>query len=157
MLALDALTAVYPDAKFLWTHRDPADVIGSVCSLIAHTRSWVSDRAEGDELGRQQLEVWAEAVRRALAFRDRVGESGFADVSWADLQTDPVGAVSDAFDRLGLGFGSGEERAAVEAWARAHPPEAHGRHQFDLAEFGLDRESVRDRFGPYLERFVVGP
>ncbi len=153
MLALDDLRAAYPAAKFLWTHRDPADVLGSVCSLIAYTRSWVSGRDEADELGRQQLAVWAEAVRRALAFRDRVGESYFADLSFAALQTDPVGAVSEAFDRLSLGVG--EERAALEDWARAHPPEVHGRHEFDLAEFGLDPATVRDQFGPYLERFVV--
>ena len=157
MLALDALVGAYPDAKFLWTHRDPALVLGSVCSLIAYTRSWVSDRVEGDQLGRQQLAVWAEAVRRALAFRDRVGESRFADLSFAALQSDPVGAVSDAFDKLGLGLG--EERAALETWARAHPPQAHGRHEFDLADFGLDPGSVREQFGPYLERFAadVGP
>jgi hypothetical protein len=34
MLSLDALDAVYPDARFLWTHRDPAAVLGSVCSMV---------------------------------------------------------------------------------------------------------------------------
>ena len=53
----------------------------------------MSDRAEGEELGHQQLAVWSEAIRRALAFRDRVGESGFADLTHPSLQTDPVGAV----------------------------------------------------------------
>ena len=153
MLALDALVAAYPDAKFVWTHRDPAAVLGSVCSLIAYTRSWVSDRAEGDELGHEQLAVWAEAIRRALAFRDRLGESRFADSTHAALQTDPVGAVSDALDKLGLPLGEG--RGAVDSWARAHPPEAHGRHEFDLGEFGLDAASVRAQFGAYLERFAV--
>ena len=53
MLALDHLRAVYPAAKFVWTHRDPAPVLGSVCSLIAYTRSWVSDRNDADELGQR--------------------------------------------------------------------------------------------------------
>ena len=113
----------------------------------------MSDRAEGEELGHHQLAVWSEAIRRALAFRDQVGESGFADLTHTALQTDPVGAVADAFDRLGLDLG--EERAAVESWARDHPPEAHGRHEFDLGEFGLDAGSVREQFGAYLERFAV--
>jgi Sulfotransferase family len=154
MLALDALFGAYPDAKFLWTHRDPAPVLGSVCSLIAYTRSWVSDRVDGEELGREQLSVWTEAIRRALDFRERLGESRFADLTHAALQSDPVGAVSDALGKLGVGLGD-EERVAVDAWARAHPPEAHGRHEFHLDEFGLDAESVRARFGPYLERFAV--
>ncbi len=44
MFALDAFVEVYPNAKFLWSHRDPAKVLGSVCSLIAYIRSWSSDR-----------------------------------------------------------------------------------------------------------------
>src|SRR6202023_1770131 len=63
MLSLDALTTAYPGAMFLWTHRDPADVLGSVCSLIAYTRSWVSDRDDSRELGAQQVELWSEALR----------------------------------------------------------------------------------------------
>ena len=66
MLALEPLLESYPDARFLWTHRDPAEVLGSVCSLIAYTRSWVSDRTDSD-LGQEQVELWAEALRRAIA------------------------------------------------------------------------------------------
>ncbi len=56
MLALDYLRDVYPGSKFVWTHRDPAAVLGSVCSLIAYTRSWASDRSDPVELGREQLD-----------------------------------------------------------------------------------------------------
>jgi hypothetical protein len=151
MLALDALSAAYPGALFLWTHRDPAAVLGSVCSLISYTRSWVSDRDDADELGRAQLALWSEAIRRALEFRDRVGEERFADVPFDDLQTDPVGALAAAYQRLGLEFGEG--RAGVEEWAVAHRPRSLGVHTFDLGEFGLDADSVRSEFAAYLERF----
>ena len=107
MFALDDLLASYPNARFLWSHRDPAAVLASVCDLIAYTRSWVSDRDDADELGAGELELWAEAVRRAMDFRARVGaESGsrFADVAHADLQTDPVGAVARAYETIGIDF-----------------------------------------------------
>ncbi len=151
MLALDELRAVYPGAKFLWTHRDPAAVLGSVCSLIAFTRSWVSDRDDAAELGRQQLVLWIEAVRRAVDFRERVGESCFADLSFDALQTEPVAAIEDAYARLGLELGAGRE--AVATWARDHPPGAHGTHEFALDEFGLEPDAVREQFAPYLDRF----
>src|SRR5262249_12685529 len=32
-MALDALVATYPDARFVMTHRDPLQVIASTCSL----------------------------------------------------------------------------------------------------------------------------
>ena len=151
MLALDDLHATYPDAKFLWTHRDPAAVLGSVCSLIAYTRSWVSDQADPEELGAEQLTLWAEAIRRAMAFRHRIGEEHFADVRFDALQTDPVGAVANAYQRLGIQLGGG--RSQVEEWARAHPPRSHGVHEFALDGFGLDAPMVRGRFTAYLDRF----
>ena len=151
MLALDDARAAYPEAKFLWTHRDPAEVLGSVCSLISYTRSWVSDRDDADELGREQLDLWSEAIRRAMDFRSRIGEEWFADIHFDSLQTDPVGAVVAAYDRLGIRVG--DARAPLEAWAAAHPPHAHGTHEFALDEFGLDESTVRDRFSDYLERF----
>ncbi|MGO8870054.1 MAG: sulfotransferase family protein [Acidimicrobiales bacterium] len=151
MLALDDLHAVYPDARFLWTHRDPAAVLGSVCSLIAYTRSWVSDRSDPVELGAEQLALWAEAVRRAMDFRRRIGEERFADVSFDALQTDPVGAVAAAYERVGIRLGAGRPR--VGEWARHHPPNAGGVHEFALDEFGLEASAVRDRFADYLDRF----
>jgi hypothetical protein len=154
MLALDELREAYPSAKFLWTHRDPATVLGSVCSLIAYTRSWVSDRDDAVELGRGQLDLWAEAVRRALDFRDRVGEASFADLRFDDLQSRPVDALADAYRGLGLELGDG--RAAVETWAREHPPGARGVHEFALEDFGLEADAVRARFAGYLDRFGTG-
>jgi hypothetical protein len=151
MLALDALRSSYPSAKFLWTHRDPAAVLGSVCSLMAYTRSWASDRDDAEELGAGQLLLWAEAIRRALDFRDRIGEEYFADITHAELQSDPVGALAGAYGRLGLELGEG--RGPVAAWARAHPPGAGGVHEFALEDFGLDAEAVRQRFSDYLDRF----
>jgi hypothetical protein len=153
MLALDSLTDVYPEARFLWTHRDPAEVLGSVCSLIAYTRSWVSDRNDPD-LGAQQVALWAEALRRAMAFRRRVSESRFADVYFGDLNADPVGTVQRAYDRLGLVLGD-DARRRMAAWADDNPRGAHGAHEYALEEFGLDGDDVRDEFRFYVEYFDV--
>jgi hypothetical protein len=152
MLSMDALNETYPDARFLWTHRDPAEVMGSVCDLLGYCRSWVSDRDDSAELGEQQLQIWTEALRRAIAFRDKVGESRFADIRHADLQTDPVGAFERAYDGLGLTM-SEEARTAITHWASEHRRGDHGEHAFDLGQFGLDAAGVRNEFAFYLDRF----
>jgi hypothetical protein len=154
MLSLDALAESYPDARFLWTHRDPAAVLGSVCSLISYTRSWVSDRDDDATMGVQQLDLWAEALRRAMAFRARVGEARFADVAFEQLQADPVTVIEQSYDTLGVDFGP-SSRAAVGRWAAEHPPGAHGTHEFALSDFGLDAGAVRRRLASYLDRFSV--
>jgi hypothetical protein len=152
MFALDALLEAYPNAKFLWSHRDPAKVLGSVCSLIHYIRSWASDRDDALELGEEQLERWWEAVSRAMDFRTRVGDDRFADLAFADLQDDPVDALGHAYERIGVAFGA-DSRHAVERWAKQHEPGSHGAHSYDLADFGLGVDRVRARFAPYLEAF----
>jgi hypothetical protein len=154
MFALDDLLAAYPDARFLWSHRDPAAVLGSVCSLVHYTRSWSSDRDDAAELGPEMLERWAVAVERAMDFRARVGDERFADVPFTALQDDPVQAIAAAYERIGLAF-SDRSRAAVTDWASHHQPGSHGSHRYELADFGIDAESIRARFAPYVQTYAA--
>lgn len=152
MLSLDALDEAYPEARFLWTHRDPAEVLGSVCSLIAYLWRMVSDGGDPAELGAREVEIWTEALSRAIAFRDRVGEERFADVVFTDLNADPVGTVESAYQRLGLSL-SDEAHRAMERWAAENPRGGRGAHEYALEDFALDPAGVRDRFALYLARF----
>ncbi len=155
MLALDRLLETYPDARFLWTHRDPAEVLGSVCSLISYTRSWVSDRVDAD-LGERQIDLWSEALARAMAFRNAAGEERFADIGFGDLNADPVSTVERAYGQLGLAL-SEEGTRRMSDLAAANPRGAHGVHEYALEEFGIDPREVRKRFAFYVDRFDLGP
>ncbi|SPM26557.1 sulfotransferase family protein [Mycobacterium terramassiliense] len=152
MFALDALVEAYPNAKFLWSHRDPARVMASVCSLIQYVRSWSSDRNDARELGAEQVDSWVEAVRRAMDFRTRHGDERFADVSFADLQTDPVRALQTSYESLGLSF-TDATLQSVTRWAQGHRPGSRGTHEYDLADYGLTPDGVRERFADYLATY----
>ena len=152
MFALDALIEAYPNAKFLWSHRDPTKVLGSVCSLIAYVRSWSSDRDDAKELGAEQLECWAEGVRRAMDFRNRFGDNRFVDVSFADLQADPIDTLESSYAQLGLALTSAARRR-VQEWAGNHQPGSRGEHSYQLADYGLTPEQVRERFADYLAAY----
>jgi hypothetical protein len=152
MFALDALVEAYPDAKFLWSHRDPAKVLGSVCSLIQYVRSWSSDRDDAQELGAEQLDCWVEAIRRAMDFRKRFGDNRFVDVSFADLNSDPVGTLERSYEQLRLTFTAVARRQAQE-WADGHRPGSRGEHNYQLADYGLTEERVREQFSEYLATY----
>jgi Sulfotransferase family len=152
MLYLDALVAEYPNAKFLWNHRDPARVLASVCSLIAYCRTWVSDRDDRPTIGEEQLSIWAEAIRRAIDFRDRVGDARFADLPFAEIQSHPVAAINRAYTQLDIPF-SASSHAAIQQWADSHKPGAHGQHVSRLEDFGLNLNQVHTAFGGYTQRF----
>jgi len=152
MFALDALVEAYPNAKFLWSHRDPAKVMASVCSLIRYVRGWSSDRHDPRELGAEQVDSWVEGVRRAMDFRNRAGNDRFADVSFAALQTDPVHTLRTSYESLGLNF-TDATLNSVKQWAEGHKPGSRGAHDYDLADYGLTPEGVRERFADYLAAY----
>ncbi|BBZ67262.1 sulfotransferase [Mycolicibacterium insubricum] len=152
VFALDALVETYPNARFMWSHRDPAKVMGSVCSLIKYVRSWSSDRDDAHELGAEQLASWVEGIRRAMDFRRRVGDERFADVSFAELQSSPVSTLERAYRQLGLEFTETSRRTAGD-WAQSHRPGSRGAHDYDLADYGLTPEQVRASFAEYLATY----
>jgi hypothetical protein len=85
---LDAILAVFPDARFVMTHRDPAAVLGSVCSLIATMYEMTGKPPPPQRIGQSELTSWAEAMRRLLAVRAHIGEARFADVHFHELNAD---------------------------------------------------------------------
>ena len=63
-----------------------------------------------------------------------------------------MGALGAAYERIGVEFPAAS-RDAVTSWAKSHEPGAHGQHSYDLADFGLEADQVRERFAPYLDSY----
>jgi len=148
---LEALLAAFPDAGFVWTHRDPVRAIPSVCSLNFAFR--LPDRAPDPKLhGQTQLELWARGIERTLAMRRRLGPQRFFDVEQREIAEDPLGVVR----RIGAHFGfevSGAALAAMRAFRAANPRGRHGEHSYRPEDYGLSAGQIRDRFAEYLEAY----
>jgi hypothetical protein len=151
---LDALTAAYPDVRIVWTHRDPAKVLPSVCKLLAIIRAMCSEHVDLHTLGRAELALWSEAMRRGLAFRRRFGETAFADVFMDDLVARPIETVADVYGRFGLPFTAEAERG-MRAWLAENPQHKHGAPRYTLAEFGIELDAVRAAFREYTQHFDI--
>ena len=150
---LDAVLAVFPDARFVVTHRDPAAVLGSVCSLLATMHELTGPPPDARALGRGELALWQEAMRRLVAVRERE-PARFTDVHFHELVADPVAAIASAYQQLGLPFTAEAERR-IAAHATAHPRGRLGDHRYRLEDWGLDRPGVHAAFSFYTERCGV--
>jgi hypothetical protein len=149
---LDALLAALPGATVVLLHRHPHVAVASYASLIRTLRLAYCDDVSSEEIGRQALERTATAMRRALDVRAGPLGAAVVDVSYDDLVRDPVAAVRTVYAACGRSLDAGVD-AAVRAWVVAHPPQRHGPHRYDLAEFGLTGDQVDAAFGDYMERF----
>jgi hypothetical protein len=150
LFGLDALLEVFPDANIVVTHRDPLQVIPSLCSLAAGFRGILTDRLDLRRLGAEFAEAMAVGPRRAIAARAAADPSRFFDVSYRRLTADPVGTVRDACARFGYDFTPAYE-ARVRRRLADHPQHKHGVHRYHLADFGLDAPSVNRHFDFYRE------
>ncbi|MDT5014394.1 MAG: hypothetical protein QOD39_554, partial [Mycobacterium sp.] len=88
----------------------------------------------------------------AMDFRKRFGDNRFVDVSFADLNSDPIATLETSYEQLGLTF-SEEARRRVRQWADGHERGSRGEHTYDLADYGLTEEHVRASFSDYLATF----
>jgi hypothetical protein len=152
-LELEALHRIYPDARFVITHRDPVPVIASACSIIGFVRGFASEKRDPIGLGREQLAMWTDAMQALVRFRERHPSARFADLQFRDLNADPIGTLENCYAQLELPFtGAARERCAK--WAADHRRGRRGRHGYRLEDYGLDPHQVRAAFAPYLERFA---
>ena len=151
---LDALFAVFPEAKIVHTHRHPAITQASFCSMIAHGRGVFSDAVDPEEIGREWLRKVGRLVRRALDTRRRRGEDRFLDVYYRDLVRDPTRQIERVYDFIGVSLGR-ETRKQIELARRRNRRHKYGIHEYRLDDFGLTREMVAEEFAEYWKRFAV--
>jgi hypothetical protein len=156
MHALDALDRVYPDARFVMTHRDIASVIPSVSAVMSALGGMLTDRPDPAYLGRHNTELWETALHRAIAFRDGGGESRFFDIAFADMQSDPIAVVRRLYAWLGDDLTPTAE-ARMREWWDTNSRDRQGAHSYRPADYGLDIDELRQRFQFYSERFDVPP
>ena len=153
-IALDALTAVYPDVRLVLLHRDPIVLCASVCSLISTLSGTFSDAGHSAYVTEHWPAMLEESVRRIEAFRVAHPEHPIVDVQYADLVRDALPTVEDLYAACGKELDAGA-REAMAAYVNAHPKTEFGTHGYDLAEFGLDGGELAERFAGYVDRYDV--
>ena len=87
MHSIDALDRVYPDARFVMTHRDVGKVLPSVCAVFEALSNVLTEHPDPVAIGAHNSELWRYSLQRLIEFRDGGNESRFFDVSFGEVQT----------------------------------------------------------------------
>jgi Sulfotransferase family len=153
-LFLDDLVTVYPDAQLVMTHRDPAEVVGSSCSLIRLVRPMFSDVVDLRQIADQMIDTFDHMITRQNDFRDKHGEASIYDIRYTEQLRDPIGQMRKLYAHFDEPF-TREAEAAMGKILAANPQGKHGKHVYSLDEFGLTAAGVRQHFRDYCERFAI--
>ena len=148
---LDALAANFAGVAIVWTHRDPVACTASACSMTAALMTTL-ESLDKHWLGSAVLEFYARSLDRGLAARAAMDPRRLVDVSHDEFVNDAVAVAKRIYAHFDLAL-TPAALAAFEAHATANPRAKHGRHDYDLEEFGLSEARVRERFRVYKERF----
>ena len=155
MLAVADIRAVYPDAICVVTHRDPAQTLASLAALTEQYRSARYETNDRPTLGREMLHFVTAHIDRFLAYRDSPdGNDGIIDVDYYRLVAAPVMTVAEIYERTGMRMPA-SVRSRLASWTDANPKGKRGRHEYRLADYGLDAGTLGPVFARYCGRFGI--
>ena len=154
--ALDALLAVYPDARIVQTHRDPLKVVASLTSLVSMLRSMTASPVDPHDVARDWTVRLAAGLGHTMDVRARglLPESQVYDLGFRDFMKDEVEAIRSMYAHFGMTL-SEEAEGRIRAFLAANPKGAHGGHHYRLSDTGLDEATERERYRAYQTRHQV--
>lgn len=158
VFALDVIRTVYPDARFVFVHRDPVRVLASVARLTEVLRQPFARRIDRAAIGRQVYDHWAEGAMRIVEAEATLPSSRVVHIRYRDLVGDPVATVTRLYRQFGLPCGDVMQRR-IAAYVDAKPNGGYGDAQarYRLSDYGIDADAARRRFANYAATFDVAP
>ena len=153
MFDLPVLMKIFPDARLIFTHRDPLAVVGSAASLAWNQTIIYSDHADPHAIGEEWLRKTALQIERMRAARENIPADRQIDVHYEDMERDWRGTMARVYGFLGREL----EPAlpAMEAYQQRAAALKRRPHEYSLEEFGLSPARVLDVLGDYVRAFGV--
>ena len=154
---LEAILKVYPDARFVWPHRDPVRAMASVVNLIGTIQWGRSDRPfMGGSFEYVLNPEYAAARLDAVIDRLEAGtvpRGQFFNLLYTDLVAKPLETIDAMYRHLGLEL-SESGRAGMRRYVEENPREARPAHKVDPGNEAV-RARERRAFRRYQQYFGI--
>lgn len=151
---LPALTAVFPDAVVVFTHRDPVPVAVSMIAMIAYSARMHRSPVPVEDIAAGWVDRLDLMLTSLVADRDRVGPQQSIDVRFDDFMADEAGLAGRLYALAGEPL-TAQAAAAMTDYLAGHHRGRLGRVATSCEMFGLDEGELRERFAPYVRRFLA--
>ncbi|MDB5393330.1 MAG: hypothetical protein JWM91_836 [Rhodospirillales bacterium] len=154
---LPTIFKVFPDARVLFTHRDPVVAQASVINLMG-TLFWIrSDKPMEIKAfaGMLSPEAMAYGLNRSIDWLESgaIPRDQCLNSLYADLIGSPVEAVRKVYETAGMPF-TEENAQRIRDYLTAKPQGKFGKHQYGMAD-AAETARLRQLFGRYQSYFGV--
>jgi hypothetical protein len=146
---MEALLEALPGSCIVQTHRNPVELIPSISSLVYRMRRISEPEIRKEEVGRQQLDLWARILEKNMASRKSTAYR-ILDVHFETFTSDPIATFERIYDFFDFHWNS-ETAGNIRAWAEHNRRDQHVGHEYSAEEYGLSDTLIADRFRAYIE------
>lgn len=138
---------IYPDAKFIFIHRDPLEAIPSISSLTTHLRTPFTKNINKVEIGQKALSFWKNAIDCFMLDRNLIPKEQVIDIGFNNLITDPLKNISSIYKAFGL-YLNIENQETMQQYLNKQ--KIISKHEYSYDEFGLDAHVIKASFKKYI-------
>jgi hypothetical protein len=147
------LDRVFPDSIVVFTHRDPVPVALSMSAVITYSARVHRSPVPVEQIAESWIDRLDQMLSALIRDRDTLGPERSIDIRFDDFMADELGVAEELYALAGEPFDEPARTASADYLA-GHRRGRLGNVETSCEMFGLKEETLRERFAPYVERFL---
>lgn len=150
---LRALFDTYPDARIVWVHRDPVQVLASQIVAFGQINESLAGTLDWTQYAKETIEG-SRANFHAYLTDPLVDDPRIHHVRYRDFVADPVATIGGFYDFAGVPFTAGAEKA-MRDYLTTNRSDRHGKFTYSTDVLPVPVQQLHDEFASYRERFGI--
>jgi hypothetical protein len=150
---LRALFDTYPDARMIWVHRDPVQVLASQIVAFGQINECLAGSLDWPQYAKNTIES-SRSNFHAYLTDPLIDDPRILHVRYRDFVTDPVGTIARFYDFANLSFTT-EAESAMRAYLENNRGDRYGKFTYSTDVLPVPVEMLHEEFAAYRERFGI--
>jgi hypothetical protein len=143
----------FPDARVIWTHRDPFVASASSFAMRSNIRPVLQTDMDVNYMRcKWPVQLGLHTRRPMELARERPDD--IYNLYYDDLVTDPLAAMRKVYGWLGWEW-TDAAASGMQNWLTDNPQGRYGKHSYSLAQWNLSKKDLTPYFADYLREYPV--
>ncbi|MCV7410141.1 hypothetical protein AWC05_22235 [Mycobacterium florentinum] len=147
------LDRVFGDSIVVFTHRDPVPVALSMIAMITYSARMHRSPVPVELIANSWVDRLDQMLTALVRDRDTIGPERSLDIRFDDFMADELAVAERVYALAGEPF-TAEARQPIADYLAGHQRGRLGSVETSFEMFGLQESALRERFAPYIERFL---
>ena len=146
---IDQIFKTFPDARVIWTHRDPYAAAASSFSMRGQSRLMFNKHADLPYMrSRFPLQLSLHLRRPLELAKQRPND--IYNLYYDDMTADPIAQMKKVYAWLGWDWTDAAD-GGMRHWLAENPQGRFGKHSYSLNEWGFTKKDLEPYFADYLK------